>query len=244
MERMDNRLLDFLSGLDHAESTGEAWRRTVAFMHGQGASQFAISMELDSADPLFMWTFPPWVAEQYVEEVFPDCDPTLAHCRVNVTPFFSGTAFRHRYPDLPAPYHRFLEDLAANDVCSAVSIPVHGGSDGDWGKFGYGTALGAGEFEGFYAERGFTLYMAGTMAFNRMRALVKRERTPQIGLTDDERECLLWLSRGLLRNEIADRLGLRPVTVRRCLAEARRKLDAHTLDQALANAVQMGLVEP
>jgi len=240
----DNRLFDFLTNLKEDESADRAWHSTVTFMRALGASRVGVSMELDSADPLFMWTFPPWVAEQYMEEVYPDCDPTLAHCRENVAPFFSGTAFLHRYPDPPTPYRQYLEDLVSEEVRSSVVIPLHTCSNGEWGKFSFSTNFSADEFESGYAERGIMIHMASIAAFNRIRTLVKKERAAAVGLTRRERECLLWLARGLRNDQIAERMGIRPVTVAFHFANARSKLNARTREQTLVSAIQLGLVCP
>ena len=61
-------------------------------------------------------------------------------------------------------------------------------------------------------------------------------------LSAREREVLLWLSTGLRTARIADRMGIREVTVTKHLTSARRKLGARTREQALAIAVRDGLV--
>ncbi len=66
----------------------------------------------------------------------------------------------------------------------------------------------------------------------------------QKGLTARERECLLWLSRGLRNDDIAEKLSLSRSTVEFHLVNVRRKLNASTREQALAIAVQGGLITP
>jgi DNA-binding CsgD family transcriptional regulator len=56
-------------------------------------------------------------------------------------------------------------------------------------------------------------------------------------LSPRERDCLLWLASGLRTREIAARMGLARVTVDLHLRNARRKLGAATLPQAVAKAV-------
>lgn len=65
-----------------------------------------------------------------------------------------------------------------------------------------------------------------------------------INLTDREKECLMWLARGLRNDRIAEKLGIKPVTVELHIANARKKLDAETREQALALAVQIGAITP
>ena len=241
---VDNELLDFLTVLNDAPSTDKVWGSTVAFMRGLGASHLHISMELDRVRPILLWTSPSWVSEQYLDEIYPDYDPTLEYCREKVTPLFTGAAFMDRQTDFPRSFRRFLWDLTVADVRSTVQIPIHTGSKRDWGRFSFHTDSGANEFNRLYARHGATIQLAGTMAFNQIRALHRKDRVSDIHLTAAERECLLWLSRGLRKDEIADRLDMRSAAVALHLASTRRKLDARTLDQALVNAVQLGLIEP
>ena len=61
-------------------------------------------------------------------------------------------------------------------------------------------------------------------------------------LTDRERELLYYLALGLKNDRIAERCGLAEVTVRKHLVSAREKLGASTREQALAIALQNGLI--
>jgi len=63
-------------------------------------------------------------------------------------------------------------------------------------------------------------------------------------LSNRERECLLWSSKGDKQTEIASRLNLDVKTVELHLSNARSKLDAKTTAQAVATAIVSGLIEP
>jgi len=62
-------------------------------------------------------------------------------------------------------------------------------------------------------------------------------------LTDRESELLSYLAVGLKNDRIAERCGLAEVTVRKHLLSARQKLGATTREQALAIALQNGLIK-
>jgi DNA-binding CsgD family transcriptional regulator len=64
----------------------------------------------------------------------------------------------------------------------------------------------------------------------------------QNALTKRECEVLCWAYTGLRTSGIADRMGLRDVTVTKHLLSIRRKLKARTREQALAIAVRDGLI--
>ncbi len=63
-------------------------------------------------------------------------------------------------------------------------------------------------------------------------------------LTQRERECLESLAQGLTNAGIASKLGVAVPTVAMHLASARRRLGAHTREEAVATAVSLGLIKP
>ena len=62
-------------------------------------------------------------------------------------------------------------------------------------------------------------------------------------LTHRERECLEGLALGLTNSGIAKRLGLALPTVAMHLTNARKRLGARTREQAVAQAVSLGLID-
>lgn len=63
-------------------------------------------------------------------------------------------------------------------------------------------------------------------------------------LTRRETECLEWLARELTNAGIAARMQVTLPTVALHLVNARKKLGAQTREQAVAQAVKRGLIEP
>jgi LuxR family transcriptional activator of conjugal transfer of Ti plasmids len=61
-------------------------------------------------------------------------------------------------------------------------------------------------------------------------------------LSPQESVCLKWIAEGKKTHEIADMLGVKSVTVRSALDEAKRKLNAVTLPQATALATALHLI--
>lgn len=61
-------------------------------------------------------------------------------------------------------------------------------------------------------------------------------------LTKREKECLWLLANGLDRNQIADALGVAVATVDFHFANAKKKLDAKTREQALARALSASVI--
>jgi DNA-binding CsgD family transcriptional regulator len=67
---------------------------------------------------------------------------------------------------------------------------------------------------------------------------LRRRRVGAKPLSERERDCLQYAARGLRTTAIADRLNLSEATVELYLRNARRKLDAKTLAEAVARAIQ------
>lgn len=241
---LHNRLLDFLTTLNDAESVDDAWALMVAFMRGLGASHVSNYLDLKGSDLGYSHSSPSWVGEMFLEEVYPDHDPRLTHCRANVTPYFSGKGFWSQARNLPVRRQQFEEEVVSVGIRSVVSVPVHMPARRDWGYVGIATDLCADEFDRLYKDHGTLVQWGAITAFNRIYALTREKQAERIGLTGRERECLLWLGRGLRYDQIADRLGLRRVTVEFHMAKARRKLNARTREQALVRAIQLSILDP
>ena len=69
-----------------------------------------------------------------------------------------------------------------------------------------------------------------------------RPVTPDIDLTERERETLSLLVKGLIKKEIADQLGVTYHTVDTHVRNIYGKLQVHNLSGAVAKAIQLGLI--
>ncbi len=239
-----NTVLDFLSAVKHTASVDDAWTLTKSFMSDNGASHVGIKLGLDTTEPLFLWSAPQWVSSMYMETVYPDSDPRLKYFLKSAAPYFHGREFWPRENNMPTPRRIYEEEIADYSMRSLVSIPVHGVTVRNQGMFAFSSVLRGDEFRKMYSERGTAMHLAGLIAFNHINRLWKNKTADEVGLTCRERECLLWLSRGLRNDQIADRLGVSRATIEFHLANARRKLDARTREQALVKAVQLNIIDP
>lgn len=241
---MDNRLLDFITNLNAATSVDAAWQLSKALMTDLGATQVGIKLAPNTDRELFLWTMPDWAINLYLDGVYPDHDPRLAHCRKNTTPYVYGREFWQNSDTVPAPRRRYDEEILSIGMRSMVSFPFHTLSDRHAGIFSIATDLRRDEFRRMYAETGPIIQLASVSTCNCIAALARPVSIGDVEITDRERECLLWLGRGCRNDEIAHRLGVRPVTVEFHIANARRKLNARTREQALVRAIQLDLVTP
>ena len=241
---VENDLLDFVETMNCAASVDEAWRKIVTFMRGLGASHVGTLFDPKVSEFVHLSTSPSCIRELYREEVYPDHDQTLEHCKKNLTPAFFGKEFWHLDPDIPVRRRRFDEELVSIGTRAAVAVPLHAHANNVWGFVAFRTNLRGDEFDRFFDDYGPRIQLGAITALSRIYALARNEQAEYISLTEREVECLQWLARGLRNDRIAHRMSITQATVEFHLANARRKLNARTRGQALVNALQLGLIEP
>lgn len=237
-------LYEFLIDVRATQTVEDAWKASLDYMVELGASHVGLKLGIDTPDPLFLWTAPQWVIDMYMQTVYPDEDPRIAHCREHATPYFYGRSFWRKDEVLPRNRRVYDEELIAADMRSIVAIPFHARQNPHLGIFGVATDMTRKEFERFFASHGASIHLAALGACSQVRSLMRGRQPCSTPLSGRERECLLWLGRGLRNDQIADRLNVQTVTVEFHLANARRKLNARTREQALVRAIQVGAIDP
>ena len=106
----------------------------------------------------------------FLESIHPELDPALEHRGKNVTPYFGGKSVEGASsPDLPRAGRRYLEEIAAADIRTNCSIPVHANVAADLGILDFAVDLRPGGIEGFRKEFGAGIYPAAIAAFRRLR---------------------------------------------------------------------------
>jgi DNA-binding CsgD family transcriptional regulator len=143
-------------------------------------------------------------------------------------------------PPRRAPARRLWEDSLSGGFGGGIAIPLRlPGSQ--LGGFSLLTGMTGPEFLGWHQDHGRWVALAAHAIDQRIVTLaappVLRPR-----LSPREQECLTWLAVGLRNDRIAEKLGISRPTVELHLANARRKLNARTREQALARAVAWGLL--
>lgn len=124
---------------------------------------------------------------------------------------------------------------------AGLTIPL-AGVDGSRGLFGV-TSADLHKFDGVArvsAARDY-LILANYVhqAYLRITAF---QSSGLVDLSDEERACLQLAAEGLLGSAIAHRLRLSEPVVRLCLRVASHKLGAATIDMAIFNAIQSGVL--
>lgn len=250
---MHQVLLDFLkrlSGLDTEKGIGEPLLQlfkslgadggniwfAVADASGERPSEGVVNSVSDFTDE--------YLSVQY--------HPDLID-RVQIPHLVEGTHMPFRY-GFDVDRYRFGEDApdtvqakAAQNLMglrNALIIPIPTvGKQGSSGVSFYSTDTSE-NFELLWQEKGLVFAYAGHAAHLRMQQIKVSPSQPKLHLTDRERDCLLLTARGVRAKEIAHRLGIAEVTVGLHMSNARKKLDARTLPEAVVKAVVSRQISP
>lgn len=237
-------LPEHLASVQHCTNTNSVNTLLADYIRDLGADHVSFATGLDNSSPSIAHTFPQWAMDYYIENIHPIGDPRVAKCRHGNAPVFAGVDFWDRWPHLPQAIRHFDEEMCTEYARGVIFVPVHSINSAHWGVLAFCSNLGAEQLEKLYAQVSGPVMLAANAAFNRIEELSKPQLSPCVRLSEREREALLWLARGERNSRIAERLGVKPVTVEYFLATARRKLNAKTREQALAKALQQGQICP
>jgi len=178
-----------------------------------------------------------WLNHYDIED-FSSVDPAVQHCLREAAPLVREHSVRKT---VSGKATRFLDDMYGAGFRGSVMLPLHlpGAA---LGSFSLITAMQGDEFLSWHRDRGQWVTLAAHAVDAQLIKLVSPlAHRPK--LSPRERECLRWLAAGLRYDRIAERLGISLVTVELHVANAKRKLDAKTREQALAIAVALRLLD-
>jgi len=161
-----------------------------------------------------------------------ECNPLINAIRERRT--------RYRFSDFAPhgqrPYRNYWEALGEADIGDALCVTSYGSK-------GVITSLHLGFGEtAVPAETAWGVQMAGLMLTERLMEFSGGLADDLPQLTPRERDCLAFIADGKRDKEIAALLGIREVTVKFHIDNARKKLNADNRAQAVARLVNRGVI--
>ena len=248
---MNGCLDDFLTGLGATESVHETWRATTSFLKSLGfdlmmygyAGTTGISVEVETLS-----NFPAAYQQRYQTEQYYRNDPVVQHCMGSLAPLRVGRDSLPLWPDrgrqLTKVQRRIVNEAAECGMSVGIAIPLRAPGRHPIAGMSLSNDMRPAEFEDFIAEWGNLAQLAALHAHTRMQIQLQGvERSAgDLSLTERERECLLWVARGLSSKEIALRLGVGAKTVDYHIAKAMAELEVTTRSHAVARAIALGLL--
>ncbi len=186
-------------------------------------------------DPAFSTMRRDWIA-YYTARKYDLDDEIVAHVRAGS---FRPKLFRLGRPQ-EFVHPGMISEANEAGLEAGLLVPLSGdyGSALPTAGIVMGSSLPEADIEKIVQENAPMLVALGHIFHAGMVGELRRRRAGAKPLSNRERDCLQYAARGLRTTAIGDRLNLADGTVELYLRNARRKLDAKTLAEAVARAIQ------
>lgn len=252
---MNTHIDRFLSRLGATRSVQQTWDETVSFQKSLGFDLIEYGYSSVIADPVCMEivtlsNFPTAYQDRYRQEHYHRDDPVVRHCIDSLSPLPVGRDSLGLWPnggrDLSAIQRRIVDDAAECGMKVGVAIPLRSPGRHPIAGMSLSNSMRPSEFRRFIARCGDVAHLAALHAHTHLQMQLQtlENSHSDIVLSSRERECLLWVSRGLSSKRTAAQIGLSSKTVDFHVANAMEKLGVSTRGQAVLRAVTLGLLEP
>lgn len=167
-------------------------------------------------------------------------DPVAAHCKRSMTPFVWSTASlaRRERTGLALAY-----DF---DISAFIAFPLRNAEGTHYGNLTVYCEVASHKSWLDHAMRlAPMLHLSAQYFHDRLAGISAVSAVEnEIGLSPRQRECLIWVARGLSTKQVADRLMLSEPVVNEYLQSAKRKLGCSTRTHAVARALLLNLIQP
>ena len=238
---MEKNLLDFAERILNAGTQVDAWSQTTQFFEGFGFLGCVHGRRVDgrtpsSKDIRFSNRLLGW-QDAYMAHKDYERDPLFIYAPDMPITFFTGAAFLEDYPYLQPEDVAVIRRAEAFGITAGIALKMSGEDDPAVRGWNLLSSMTKAEMRAHHSEHGALLHVCAAIADRRI-SLTDDDRGED--LSPRERDCLLLLAEGLRTEQIAERLGIRPVTVDLHMRNAREKLGARTREQALAVAITQG----
>ncbi|SDR45164.1 LuxR family transcriptional regulator, activator of conjugal transfer of Ti plasmids [Rhizobiales bacterium GAS113] len=184
-------------------------------------------------------SYPAAWARRYLERGYEQIDAVVAEARSTQRAFvWDARSFPARSP----AQRRLFWEASQFGIRCGVTVPIRGG----YGRFAAFTLAGD-EMIGlelFDARAADLVQLIALYYHANVHAKLQLglNRVSDAALTPRERQCLTWVAQGKRMGDIADILSISRRTVVFHLDNARSKIGVATLAQAVAEAMQRGLI--
>jgi len=234
--------LNLIEKLPEGISSESAWTVSARFFESFGFDKL-IYIDRTLAGLSMFTTFPESWTAHYQTASYDRIDPFFAYCCATTRPMGTGVDYLVDYPFLSAGQRRLIQEAGETGMRAGMSCIVRQAGPAGAGGWNLGSSLPRSDVEKIFSEHADLLQLAAFFAHERLQAALESEHR-DVTLSPRETECLLRVAQGLRSKQIAEKLGLRPVTVELHLKNARAKLKASTREQAIAIALLNGLISP
>jgi len=180
-----------------------------------------------------------WI-DKYEKNEYLKADPTVTHCRSQVTPLYWNEIDYSGDLD-PDAAKNVMAEAALHDMKHGMSLPMHGPGT-EWGIFSLSSAKPLQRESDFSGLDLDLLVSAVHWAIKRVNGEYLTEPRRGGELTTREIECLEWIARGKTAWEVARILHLSEYTVTFHTRNAIAKLGTNNRSHAVAKAISKALI--
>lgn len=240
MRLVEHSFQEFIEAIQSAESERDFKQVASRVSQQLGFRWFAYLRLVDDA-PTLISSYPKSWTDRYFDLHYQKLDPVVQRARRENDLFsWSGaskaTGSREQ--------RRFFEEAMTFGIKSGLTVPIRAGF-GQIAALTLATDDRTPHLNRLVAESKDLMQLVGLYFHISLTAKMKARSGKRIVdtlLTQRERQCLAWIARGKTTTDIATIVGISPRTVVFHLENARRKFDAASIAQCVAEAVRRGLL--
>ncbi|MEM5472032.1 LuxR family transcriptional regulator [Hoeflea sp. AS60] len=237
-----NAVEDLLTSFQTATGPSGIWESAATFFGSYGFDRI-IYLDVGPVHERVLTTMPDaWMAH-YTERNHARIDPFMRYCAATLDPVGTGIDFLDDHAYLDPRERGFIREAAETGFRAGMTCMIR--VKGPMGAAGWnlGSTMPREQLETVFAEHGNLLRLAAHFSHEKLSRSDTGAEASTRALSVRETECLQWIAGGFRTKEIADRMGIKPITVELHLRNARNKLGARTREHALARALAEGVLK-
>ncbi|WP_162262560.1 LuxR family transcriptional regulator [Bosea sp. Root483D1] len=240
MKSVELAYQELVDGLHSSAGEAEFERVGRRVAERMGFRYFAY-LGLGDLDPVLISSYPKRWSEHYFAEGYEDVDPVIAFARSGRSTLQWTREAARRFP-LRAQ-KRLFDDADEFGIRHGVSVAITGGFN-RFAAFTFAVDEVSSAHGRMVTEANDIVQLIGLTfhAHADAKLVLRSPRNEAVPLTQRERECLTWAARGKSMEATAMIIGVTPRAVKFHLDNARVRLGAETLPQAVAIALQGGTI--
>jgi LuxR family transcriptional regulator, activator of conjugal transfer of Ti plasmids len=241
MSSVENSFQEFVDAIQTAHDDDEFERVATRLTQRLGFRWFAYLRIVEDA-PKLISSYPKSWTNRYFDLRYELLDPVIRRARLEHDLFSWGSGAAT--PAGTREQRRFFEEATTFGIQSGITVPIRGGF-GRMAAFTLATDDRLMQPERLVAKSRDVVQLVGLYFHTHVAARLAAESDqPDIDdvLTQRERQCLAWAARGKTVLDTSVLVSIAPRTVVFHLENARRKLDATSIAQCVAEALRRRLL--
>jgi len=240
---MQTAFQTYITRLNSAVSADDFGDTMGDMIAAYGLSRFAyLGISEHGRPPAYVTTYPETWTRHYLSHNYQGIDRVVADVRDNLLPFHWDAANPGR--DTSVAQRRIFGEATEFGIVSGFTVPIHD-SRGRIAAVTFASERPSSVLQRVINERPHFLHLAAIYFHaHASQRLWQTAKVKRPHLSPREISCLQWTAQGKTAWEIGEILGVSRRTITFHIENAKRKLDAANVAQAIAHALMHGLIDP